>query len=439
MISLPRIFPNERLRFFVFALLMLINSIVVQLNGVVATSGFVSSAGPDQLLLVWAIDNLIIIAASGMYTLVIDRYQRENFASWLFAGAAVAYVLLYGLFTVNMSGGLSYMVLLILNDQQWILFPLLIWVLANDAFSVSETKRLFPLLALVTMLGGIIGNGIAASSASVQVTYNLMLMNAGMMLAMVVVLRMSLRHIKTDIQPGAVHESVKAVFEDGLVFIREIPAFRFLALSMFLVGVGLNTIEYHLIVSAQASYPDMAGLQAFYGLLRMVRMLSLLVVQGFVASWLISRLNFKSVFVLLPVTMLLTLSMVVLIPGLLVITLGQYLMRLVMEAVDDPARRSFMGMVPDETRGRISTFLNGYLYPVGSLISCGLIGLVIFLAQLGIMPVSLVEPLYLSLSGLLVMAAVFFIIRFRQSYDASMLNWRLRRRSRRNRLVDIDF
>ena len=147
MVVLPRIAPNERLRFFTLAMLLFINMIVVQSNGVVATSGFIANVGTGQLLLVWALDNFIIFSVSGAYSLFVDRVKRSNLTLMLFTLATAIYIIMYILFRIDAPDILTYSLLMLLSDQQWILFALAIWALANDIFTVAEGKRLFPLLA----------------------------------------------------------------------------------------------------------------------------------------------------------------------------------------------------------------------------------------------------------------------------------------------------
>lgn len=438
--AIPRIFRNERRRFVILALLLFLNSVVVQSNGVVATSGFVSRVGLSEIVIVWGFDNLIIFFSSGLYSLIVDRVKRSRLAIGLLGMAVVIYVLLYGLFKAGVPDEASYTVLMILNDQQWILFPLMIWALANDVFSITEGKRLFPWLGLAAFLGGIAGNGLAAGITRLTGTsYDLMLLNAAMMGTSALVLIWSLRHIPITARQARTPDRTSDILREGLSFVRSIPAFRYLTLATLLVGIGLNTIEYQLIVDSLHTYPNTADLQAFYGTFRMIRMISLLVVQGALAGWLINRIGFKSIFVLLPIMMASGLLAPVLLSGLIVIAAGEYLSRLVMEGIDDPARRAFLGLVPDEQRGRVSAFLGGYLYPAGAVISCLLIGLAVLAASVGVISERLSEVIYLSLSGIASVVAIWLVIRFRATYDQSMLNWRLKRRPRKSMLSDIEF
>ena len=462
MLILPHIAPRERFRFTILALLLFINAIIVQSNGVVATSGFIANVGTQQLLIVWALDNGIILLASGAYSLFVDKMKRSTLLLMLFTAAASIYLLLYVLFRIGAPEALTYTLLMILNDQQWILFALAIWALANDIFLISEAKRLFPLLGIAAMIGGIVGNGLAAGlsvlttsppvkalappygttielnlAQALSTNYDLMLLNALLIALSAGVLAFSLRQIKIVARQDSSKESPLKILREGIEFVRDVPAFRYLASAMLLVGIGLNTIEYQLVISAAGAFPVEGDLSAFYGTFRMVRMISLLVIQGFLAGWILKQISFKSIFVILPTLMFIALFLPIFVPGLFVIAAGEYLARITMEGVDDPARRAFIGMVPDEQRGRVSAFFDGYLYPIGAVLSCLIIGVILIVENAGLIPAGWGQPVYLALIGALVFASLYFVTQMRKGYDESLLSWRLRRRKRGSQLSQL--
>ena len=146
------------------------------------------------------------------------------------------------------------------------------------------------------------------------------------------------RRLPADVRRSRTGESVKAILAEGLAFVNAVPVFRYLALAMLFVGLGLNTIEYQLILSAVQSTATTADLQVFYGGFRLLRMLSLFAVQGLLSGWLMKRLGFRSIFIPLPATMLAGLLIAVVAPGLLVVAVGEYVVRVIMEGADAPAR-----------------------------------------------------------------------------------------------------
>ncbi|MFQ6015463.1 MAG: Npt1/Npt2 family nucleotide transporter [Anaerolineae bacterium] len=440
---MSRVLPSERARFVMLALLLFSNSLVLESNEVIATSGFVSRMGAEQILWVWAADMLIVILTSGAYSLVVDRTKRERLAIRLFVGLSLVYVALYLLFLLGAPDWVSYPLLTVINDQQWLLLPMLIWALANDVFSIAEAKRLFPLLGIAAFAGGMFGNGLTAGVArwlapGSRGSVGLLVSNAGLMLLMAIILVRALRRTKIVARQSRREEKVLDTLREGAAFIRDVPAYRYLTLSMILLGVGFNVIEYQLIASASQVYSQTARLEVFYATLRAARIVLMLLVQGVAAGWLLKRLGFKSIFAFMPTALLAGLLLAFFWPILAGAVVGEYLARITLEGIDEPSRRAFLGLVPDERRGRVSAFLDGYLYPLGSILSCGLVGATLFAVRQNLLTPRVGRALYFGLACACTGIGLWAITRFRAHYDASMLNWRLKRRKRVSVLADLD-
>jgi hypothetical protein len=83
--------------------------------------------------------------------------------------------------------------------------------------------------------------------------------------------------------------------------------------------------------------------------------------------------------------------------------------------------------------------MDGYLYSSGSIVGCALIGAVVVAVDGRLLTPGLGRELYLAISGVAAGLAVWAFTRFRSGYDASMLNWRLRRRRRLESLPSLEF
>lgn len=436
---IPRVLPGERARFVTLGLLLFINSLVQESNEVVATSGFVSNVGVKQVPWLWTAEYLIVILVSGAYSLVVDRTKRERLTIALSLVFSLLYSLLYVLFVLRASEWFSYSALLIVNSQQWHLIPLLIGALANDMFTVAETKRLLSLLGIVGVVGSVLGNAVAAGVAHFFPEQNaaLLLLNAGLMLSQSIALLIGLRWMTISARQAQHSESTSAVLREGFAFVREVPVYRYMTVAMLMVGVGWTVIEYQLLVSA--SYLKPAALQAFYGWFKVAVPVVLLIVQTVVASWLLNHLGFRHVFIVLPAILLFSLLLTMFVSGLVGVAVGVYLVRITMQGIDESSRQSFLGLVPDERRGRVSAFVEGYLYPLGYIIGCAMIGAVLWGVKYHFFTPSAGRVLYLALSCACVVVSLWAMMRFRATYDVSMLNWRLQRRRRASVLDDLEF
>lgn len=434
LISIQR---NELFRFAVLALLLLVNIFVAQSSDVVGTSGVVSSLGAPDILWVWAIDNLLMFVFSVLYSLHADRIKREHLTIFLFCLSSVVYLVMYLLFVVQAPSSVIYPLVLIVGDQQYLIFPMIIWTLANDLFSVPEAKRLFPVLSGVVVLGSLLGNLIPAlTHNSLLSNVDLLALNALLMLLGALTLSLSLKKLALRTQQEAHSDRPQEILKEGLDFVKGVPVFWYLALSMLLLGFAFNTLEFHLIQQASLAYSNPEALQSFYGIFRAVRTVLLVVLQFTVTSGLLNRYGFRKMFNGMPVSMAFAVVLCLLWPGLLGAALGNGLVRVMLEGIDEPTRRAFLGMVPDEKRGRVSAFLEGYLYSAGSVVSCVLLGLVMVGASFGLFGPQTATLICLLLAFGCAAGALWAIFRFNQTYDKSMLNWRLKRRKRSGGVLD---
>ncbi len=443
MAILPRILPEERPRFVVLAALLFVNAIVLESNEVVATSGFVSRVGVEGIPWVWAADMIVVMLASGAYSLVVDRTRRHRLGIWILSAFSLLYLVLYVLFKVGIPDWIPYSLLTVLNDQQWMLLPMLFWALANDVFSTSEAKRLFPVLAMAGFSGGVVGDALTAviarwTSDGERGSIQLLLWNAVLLILASGILTLGQRRIQFTTRQSRAGETVRDTLEEGFAFVREVPAYRYLAIAMVLLAIGLNVVEYRFIVVAAESYAPTTSLETFYAIVRALRIALMVLIQGVAAGWLLKRFGFESVFGVMPVALLVGLVVAFFWPAVVGLVIASYLSRTVLEGVDEPSRRAFVGLVPDERRGRVSAFMDGYLYPFGSILSNCLIGLTLIAVERQLIPVEGGRLLYFAVAVISGGAALYCIVQFRASYETSMLNWRLKRRHRGSSLSKLD-
>ena len=85
--------------------------------------------------------------------------------------------------------------------------------------------------------------------------------------------------------------------------------------------------------------------------------------------------------------------------------------------------------VPEERRGRVSIFMDSYLYCIGVIVGCLFTGVIVLVGILT--GAENYFYLYLGLAVLASVFAVWAIYKMRGVYDVSLLNWRLKRRQRR--------
>ncbi len=425
--------------------LLAINTLVLELSDVVAMAGFISNIGAPSILWLWVADMLITLLAVGGYALAIDRTPRVRLMAWLLGGLAAVYLVLLLLFGYHAPDWLTYPSLYIIADLQSAIFPLTLWTLANDVYTMSDGKRLFPIIGTGFAVGSVFGNGLAAGSAVLvsdpsRNVSNLLALMAIILLGGIVLLWYAFHN--RPVRARQARESginVRETAQIGVDFFKGVPLFGYLAIAMLLAGLSLTIVEYHFLATAEQSVANSLQFQAFYGTYKMALILAILLSQWLVAGRLLKRVPIKDAFLVLPVALVVAVGCVLAVPGLLGAAAGRFLARWMQRAWDELARKALQGLVPDERRGRISTFMDSYFYAVATVAGCLIMGGLLFAAVSGWLPDGTVIMTYLLIAALAAIGAVWASLRLRIVYDKSLLDWRLARSRRKSVLDGIEF
>ncbi len=434
-----RIYPEEVGLVFVLGFVLLANQVARQITEIASLSGLVTGGGINQLLIVWFIDYILIFLVGALQSLVVDKMERPKLIKRVTLGMAFLFIGMRALFFLNLPGVVTYGSLYILAEQQFLLFPLIFWVLANDIFDMSQAKRLFPVIASWNFVGVLIGTGISALSPSLVDRLNInnadiLYFNVALYFISFVVLFFGLRNVRVRQTTPQQEESVAKSMAEGFTFVKEIPSFSFLALCWFLMIMCDVIVEFRFLNVTEAAFPDPDKFQFFYSIYRLVMTLVAIVVQSSITSRLMDRLTLKNTFFIYPIIMLLGVTAVIFFPGVWVsvFTLGS--LKLTRDTVDESARKSFQALIPEERRGRVSTFMDSYLPALGTVLACMLMGVVIFIGRRMGMEQS--HLIYLGIAGVASITGVWAIFNMRKVYDSSLLNWRMKRRQRGASVLD---
>ncbi len=483
-----RLRPEEVGLALVMGGLILGNSLARQITGIVAVSGLLSVSGVNAFLLVLLVDYLIILLAGGVQSLIVDRLNRKN----LMGGVIVAFVLVFVvvrlLFALRVPAQFNYIVLYLVAEQQLIFFPLVFWVLGNDIFDMAQAKRLFPFIASWGFIGKILGSGFSAAMPTLfarlgRPAEDVLWLNVLIYGLAYAGLLIGLRHIK--VRPAnADHESVRETLSEGWGFVKEVPSFRYLMMAIVALALCDTLIEFRFLGVTNSAFPSRTSYQQFYSLYRLGVTVAAFLVQSLLTSRLIEKMNLKNTFFVFPAVVLAGVAGLLVFPELVTAVAAMATVKLVRETLDESSRKAFQALVPEERRGRVSTFMDSYLPAIGTILACVLAGAVV-LAGLYLPPalataiyvgVGLVAALaaiwtlleqwtalatigvcvlagglvlagwrigaaqtfyvYLGLAGLGGGLALWATVKMRRAYDGSLLNWRLKRRQRASRVLD---
>lgn len=426
-----RVQPREIGLVLVLGFLLFGNSLARQVSGIVAVSGFLNTSGVNSMLLVMGIDYTLILLVGGLQSMIVDRFNRLRLMAGVTLTFALVFVILRVMFAVGAPGWLNYSVMYLIAEQQLVLFPVIFWVLANDIFNFTQAQRLFPLIASWSFVGKLAGIGVAWISPKLfgwigAQSEEILLLNALIYVVGFLLVIGGLRkvRVRSTIQQK---ESFKENLTEGWDFVRGIDSFRFLMLAIIALAVADTIIEFRFLVVTDALFVGQSAYQTFYSLYRLAATLLGFLVQTFVTSRLMNRMQLKNVFLIFPLVILLGAGGSIASAGLWAVLAAMLTVKLVRETVDDSGRKSIQSLVPEERRGRVSTFIDNYLPAAGTILACLLTGVIVVVGErLG----RDLHLIYLAIAFLCGAFALWAVLRMGKVYESSLLNWRLKRRQR---------
>ncbi len=438
--------PEERRLVFSLVAVLAVTTLVLELSDVIATGGFVSKVGPNNIVWLWIVDMVISILTAGGYALAVDKMERLKLVKWLTIGFAILFLALRFVFSIGAPDWISYPLLYILTDQFYAIFPLAFWAMVNDLYNPAEAKRLYPVILMGTAIGSILGNGLAALSGWILQrsggdSPSLLPLGAVVLLVGLLILEFAFSRMTVRArQAGGSAFDLKQTVSIGVDYIRNVPIFSYLALCMLLAGLSFTVIEYHFLSSVdQMVSRDPLQFQAFYGTFKIVLIISILLVQAFVSNRYLEKIGLKSSFIVQPLALTLSAGVALFLPGVVGAAIARYLARLVQQSWDEPARKSMQNLIPDERRGRVAVMIDRYFYDVSTIVGSLVLGLLLFLSGGGWISPDLKLYVYLGMAVLASLIAIWSAIRLRGRYDQSLLDWRLIRPRRKSALDGIEF
>ena len=125
----------------------LVNTFVLGIVDVVAVSGFIGDTGIENLPWLWVAELSLNLLISTTVMQLIDKVSRVKMMRVLVTLLFVTYLILAGLFFLNVSTKILYPIMYLIYAQQGILFPMAFWNLANQVYTPSDAKRYFPVLS----------------------------------------------------------------------------------------------------------------------------------------------------------------------------------------------------------------------------------------------------------------------------------------------------
>ena len=417
------------------ALALALVSIAGFLSEIVAGAAVVSAAGPQSMIIIYPLGGIgLLLLAIAQFT-VIDGKARLPMIRKVALGYAAAFAVALALFAGSIVPVIAIAVVWLLADQLNFLLPLMIWSLAGDEFNVAEGRKIFGWIVTWTYLGQVLGLAIsvfaapALSAAGVPLPA---LLIVAPLICVFVAWWLPRKMRGSAAATGlARQEKLGESLSSAWSFISGISVWRaFLASSVLTFVAGMTIFISFMAGADELLTTDAADLQMLYGGVSLASFLICWGIQALFAEKLQDRIGIPGVLLVLPIATVVAGLVLVLgsfTGSLVLIGLGLAVWLIPRWSIDENARRAALSLVPDERRTRVSFFVD--LGPVAiGLIAAGPIAAVgLLTGQLWLAP---------ALAAVLAALAILPARRVLRDWDASLLNWRLRRR-KRNRTLNL--
>lgn len=406
------------------------------LTETVGASQMITLAGPSSLIYMYPLGGLGLLGVALLSFRFIDHSARLPMIRAVTGVYALVFAVALALISQSVWPVGATAVVWLLGDQLNFLVPLLIWALAGDEFNVAEGRRIFGWIVAWTYVGQVAGLAVATAAPTVLQALSvplpaLLVFDPLVCAAIAIFLPRAMR--RSQAGRGVAHnEGTRQSLSGAWDFIAGVPIWRTLLIASVLTFSSVMTSFLAYMSGAGIIIGDDAGaLQTLFGAVALVVFVLCWILQKTGAHRIQERLGIPGTLMVLPVVAVV--AGVVLALGsafgsLVLLVVGISLVRIPRWTIDENARRAALAFVPDERRARVSFFVD--LGPVAlGLIVAGPLALVGLLTG-----VYWIVPL---IGAILAAAAIHPSLVVVRGWDASMMNWRLRRR-KQNRTLDLD-
>lgn len=333
---------------------------------------------------------VVTLAVNPVFGLLVSHFRRLQFIAATYLFFALSLVGFYLLMTAApaavgvTSGQVFYVWFSVFN----LFITMLFWALMADRFSLEQSKRFFPLIAVGGTSGAIFGPWLAAMLAQSLGTPALLLVSAGFL-----ALALGAAWAVTRTQPhrpdaaGPMDpEAAPVVSEQTIIGGSAWEGFHAVLRSRYLIGIAgyalilavIATFIYFTRLQMVAALGDDVDLRtAWFARIDLLTQAATLLLQALVTGRLMRRLGVPLTLALLPMTVVLGFIGLALVASLAALIAFEACFRAVQRAVMRPARETLYTVVSREEKYKAKAFIDTFIYRGGDVVGAqaeGLLG-----------------------------------------------------------------
>jgi AAA family ATP:ADP antiporter len=334
---------------------------------------------------------LVTLLVNPVFGWLVARFRRLQFIAATYGFFAFGLLGFYLLLTVapravgQVSGQVFYVWFSVFNLFSTMLF----WALMADRFSLAQSKRFFPLIAVGGTLGAIAGPWLAAQLAQPLGTAALLPVAAGF-LALAVLAAWGVARIQPERSwlgdaeaPVAVDEAARIGGSawQGLKTTLRSPYLLGIAGYVLILAVMVTFLYFTRLQMVAALGDDLDLRTTWFAHIDLITQLATLLLQAVLAGHLIRRLGIPFTLALLPLTVALGFVGLAIVGSIAALIVFEACFRAVQRAIMRPARETLYTVIGREEKYKAKAFIDTFVYRVGDVAGAQTEGLLVRLGM----------------------------------------------------------
>jgi hypothetical protein len=395
---------------------------------VVAAARFVHLLGSRGLVIIYPLGGIGLAAVAFIQITWIDHIRRDLAfirVALAYAAAFTVALILVAIPSTTVAGtGLLWL----LADQLNFLLPLIVWAIIGDLFNAGEGRLIYPWITSWRYGGQLVGLAVPALAPLILVPLGVPLPTILIacpigLVVLAIVLPRSLKG--RAIGQGTTQvESHREAIASAWTFVNGVKAFKAMFITSLMAFIAGMSLEGSFLIAADKHQGSEARLQILYGLTLLTVFAICWLLQRFVVTTLMERLDIPGSLAILPIAVVaggMILILGVSTSVLPMVIVGVVAWRVPWWSIDDVARRAALSLVPDERRARVSFIVDLIPFAAGLIIAGGVMALT---SGLG---VPVLAPILAVIFGIVAIPTSRLMMR---TWQDALLNPQLRRRKR---------
>jgi len=279
------------------ALLFFILTLGIELGRIGRDSYFLTTEGPEKIPYMYLFMAVLMLVASGAYSMIVDKIRRDIFMKYLLA-SGIIFTLVVGFILRFKIKVPLFPFLVFCVVETYILFAFMhFWNYMNYVFDSKEGKPVFPLIGatglLATIVGGITARVIAGyiGANSLFFIWSGILILCYPLVGKIRYIVLNSGHTGDTLIDLDSQMSENKLGLDSMAKIAKIPLIRTIIYMSFPLWIIIYLVEYNYYGTMNRVYPNQDELAGFLGIFTSIASFAGLLLQLTLTPWMLRVLG----------------------------------------------------------------------------------------------------------------------------------------------------